>query len=343
MSYDLKSIAEHVGGQLDGPPDLVIHALCGIEAAGAGELSFVASKKYAAAAADSSAAALIVATDFECQVPCIRCQDPTAAFNRALKLFAPRREELFPPGVHADSSVDESASVGQDVHIGASAVVGPGCIVGDRSVIAAGAVLAVGARVGEDSLLYPNVSVLRGCIVGDRAILHSGVVIGSDGFGFAREPGALHKIPQIGIVRIGNDVEIGANSCIDRATAGETVIMDFVKIDNLVQVAHNCEIGDRTAISAQSGIGGSTKVGRDVIMAGQVGLADHMSVGDGVIFAAKSGSHGFVAPGRIMAGAPARDHREWVRMNGHLGRLDRYAREIADLKQRVEELENESG
>ena len=212
-----------------------------------------------------------------------------------------------------------------------------------RLMIGAGTVLSVGAQVGEDSLLYPNVSVLRDCIVGERAILHSGVVIGSDGFGFAREPGALHKIPQIGIVRIGNDVEIGANSCVDRATAGETVIMDFVKIDNLVQVAHNCEVGDRTAISAQSGIGGSTKVGRDVIMAGQVGLADHMSVGDGVIFAAKSGSHGFVAPGRIMAGAPARDHREWVRMNGHLGRLDRYAREIADLKQRVEELENESG
>lgn len=341
MIFDLGTIAQRIGGRLDGPAGLEIRRLCGIERAGEGDLSYVGSAKFAALAAATSASALIVGEDFECDRPCIRVEDPALAFTRALHLFAPARDELYPPGIHADASVDPDARLGAGVHIGANAVVEPGCSVGARTVVAAGAVLARGVQVGEDSLICPNVSILRDCVVGDRVILHSGAVIGSDGFGFAREPEALHKIPQIGIVRIGNDVEIGANTTIDRATAGETLIMDFVKLDNLVQVAHNCEIGDRTAISAQTGVSGSTKIGRDVIVAGQVGLADHMSVGDGVMIAAKSGLHGHIPAGRIMAGIPARDHKTWMRTNGHIGRLERYAREIAELKRRVEQLENE--
>jgi len=343
MSFDLKTIAERIGGRVDGPADLLILRLAGIEGAREGDLSYVGSARFAGHMATTSASALIVDESLECDLPCIRVEDPGLAFTRALHLFAPRREELFPPGVDGSARVDPSAELGAEVHVGPNAVVGPGCRVGDRVVVGAGTVLQPQVQIGIDSLLYPHVSVQHGCIIGERAIIHCGAVIGSDGFGYAREPGRVHKIPQIGIVLIGNDVEIGANSCIDRATAGETVIGDSVKIDNLVQVAHNVVLGDRTAISAQTGISGSTKVGRDVIMAGQVGLADHMSVGDGVIFAAKSGSHGYIAPGRIMAGIPARDHREWVRMNGHIGRLERYARQIAELKRRVEELENGSG
>lgn len=341
MAYDLKTIAERVGGRLDGPASLMIERLCGIERAGAGELSFVGSARFAALAQDSQASALIVAEDFVCDRPCIRTEDPTLAFTRALHLFAPRREELFPPGVHGHASVDPTATLGEGVHVGAQAVVGAGCVVGARTVIAAGSVLSTGVQIGEDSLIYPNVTVGHGCIVGHRSTIHAGAVIGSDGFGYAREPDAVHKIPQIGIVRIGDDVEIGANTCIDRATAGETVIRDSVKLDNLVQIAHNCEIGERTAISAQTGVSGSTRIGRDVIMAGQVGLADHMSVGDGVMIAAKSGLHGHIAPGRVMAGIPARDLKDWMRMNLHVGRIERYAREIAELRRRVEELENE--
>ena len=342
MSFDLGTIAERIGGRLDGPADLLIGRLCGIERAGAGDLSFVGSPKYAHHIESTEASALIVAEGIECALPAIRVEDPTLAFSRALHLFAPERSELFPPGVHPDATVGPDVELGTDVHIGPQAVIAAGCSVGDRSVIGAGVFLGRGVSVGEDCLIYPNASIQHACILGDRVIVHCGAVVGSDGFGFSREPDAVHKIPQIGIVRVGNDVEIGANSCIDRATAGETVIADSVKIDNLVQIAHNCEIGDRTAISSQTGISGSTTVGRDVIMAGQVGLADHMSVGDGVVFAARAGAHGRIPDGKILAGAPAMDHRQWIRMIGHLPRLDRYAREIADLKRRVEELEAES-
>jgi len=342
MAFDLRTIAERIGGQLDGPGDLVIERLCGIERAGQGDLSFVGSPKYARHIETTAASALIVSQSQECPLPAIRVDDPGVAFARALHLFAPQRSELFPEGVHPDASVDPAARLGDKVHVGPQAVIGPGCTVGDRSVIAAGVVLGRGVIVGEDCVLYPNSTVQYDCVLGDRVIVHSGAVVGSDGFGFARQPGSVHKIPQVGIVRVGSDVEIGANACIDRATAGETVIADSVKIDNLVQIAHNCEIGERTAISAQTGISGSTRVGRDVIMAGQVGLADHMSVGDGVIFAAKSGAHGHVPDKKVMAGIPARDHREWIRMNGHLARLERYAREIAELKRRIEELEAQS-
>jgi len=341
MSFDLKTIAERIGGRLDGPADLLIQRLAGIERASEGELSYVGSAKYVGHIATTSASALILGGDLECALPCIRVEDPGLAFTRALHLFAPRREELFPPGVDDSARIDPRAELGAGLHIGANAVIGPDCRLGDRVVVGAGTVLQPGVEIGTDSLLYPNVSIQHGCIIGERAIIHCGAVIGSDGFGYAREPERVHKIPQIGIVRIGNDVEIGANSCIDRATAGETLIADYVKIDNLVQVAHNVELGERTAISAQTGISGSTKVGRDVIMAGQVGLADHMSVGDGVMIGAQSGLHGRVAPGRIVSGSPARDHKDWMRMNGHLARLGRYAREIAELKRRVEELENE--
>lgn len=342
MPFDLRTIAEHVGGRLDGPADLVIERLCGIERAGEGDLSFIGSAKFAQHMETTRASALIVTEDAECSRPAIRVADPTVAFNRALHLFARQRSELFPPGVHPDATVDPAAKLGESVHVGAQAVISAGCVVGNGSVICAGVVLSNGASVGADCLLYPNASIQHDCVLGDRVIVHCGAVVGSDGFGFAREPGAVHKIPQIGIVRVGNDVEIGANACIDRATAGETVIADFVKIDNLVQIAHNCEIGERTAISSQTGISGSTQVGRDVIMAGQVGLADHMSVGDGVVFAARTGAHGNVPARKILAGAPAQDHRSWIRMNGHMMRLDRYAREIADLKRRIEELEGKS-
>lgn len=342
MSFDLKTIAERIGGRLDGPADLCIERLSGIESARAGDLSYVGSAKYAGLVQTTAASALIVSEDLDCSLPCVRVSDPALAFTRALHLFAPPRDELFPPGVHPDASVDPSVELGEGVHVGANAVIGPGCRLGARVVVGAGSVLLRNVTVGDDSLLHPNVCVQDGCIVGRRAILHCGAVIGSDGFGFAREAEAVHKIPQIGIVRLGDDVEIGANSCIDRATAGETVIGNSVKIDNLVQIAHNVEIGDRTAISAQTGVSGSTRIGRDVIMAGQVGLADHMSVGDGVMIGAKSGLHGHIAAGRIVSGIPARDHKDWMRMNGHLARLERYARDIAELKRRVEELEAEN-
>jgi UDP-3-O-[3-hydroxymyristoyl] glucosamine N-acyltransferase len=320
----------------------VIQRLCGIERASEGDLSFVGAAKYAPYIETTEASALILDEATACDRPAIRVEDPALAFSRALHLFAPKRSELFPAGIHPDASVDPEATLGEGVHVGAQAVVTAGCSVGARSVIAAGAWLGRGVSVGEDCLVHANASIQHDCILGDRVIVHCGAVVGSDGFGFSREPDAVHKIPQIGIVRVGNDVEIGANSCIDRATAGETVIADSVKIDNLVQIAHNCEIGERTAISSQTGISGSTTVGRDVIMAGQVGLADHMSVGDGVVFAARAGAHGRIPDGKILAGAPAMDHRQWIRMSGHLPRLDRYAREIADLKKRVEELEAES-
>ena len=201
MVFDLKTIAERIGGRLDGPSDLRISRLAGIERAVAGDLSYVGSVKFAPFISTTGASALIVAEGVECALPAVRVKDATAAFTLALALFAPKRSELFPAGVHPSAAVDETAELGAGVHVGAQAVVGPGCRVGDRAVIGAGTVLQNGAEVGADSLLYPNVSVQHGCVLGERVIVHCGAVIGSDGFGFSRLPDAVHKIPQIGIVR----------------------------------------------------------------------------------------------------------------------------------------------
>jgi len=340
MQIDLKSLAERVGGRLDGPADLVVRGLAGIRDAEAGDCTFVAHPKYLKDLAGTRASAAIVGQDVECSIPAIRVDDPSIAFARALHVFAPAREELFPPGIDPQASIHPDSELAEGVHVGPAAVVGPGCRVGVGSVIGAGTVLLHDVAIGEACLIYPRVVVREGCRIGNRVIVHAGAVIGADGFGFARMGATVHKIPQIGRVVLEDDVEIGANVCIDRATTGETVVAAQTKIDNLVQIGHNVRIGERSAVSAQSGISGSTTVGDDVILAGQVGIADHLRIGDRVRIGAKSGVSNSVEDGATVSGIPTRNHADWRRLQVHLTRLARYADEIAALKRRVEELEN---
>ncbi len=340
MQIDLKTLAERVGGRLDGPADLVVRGLAGIRDAEAGDCTFVANPRYLRELASTRASAVILGDGLECALPAIRVDDANVAFARALAEFAPKREDLFPPGVDSRAVVDPGARLGEDVHVGPFAVVGPRCTLGDRVVIGAGSVLMTGVTVGDDSVLHPRVVVREHCWLGRRVMVHAGAVIGADGFGFAREGASVHKIPQIGRVVIEDDVEIGANACIDRATTGETVIGAGSKLDNLVQVGHNVRIGRRTAISAQTGISGSCSVGDDVIFGGQAGVADHLRVGDRARVAAKAGIAGNVADDATVSGYPARDHSDWKRIQARLSRLSQYAEEIARLKRRVDDLEN---
>ena len=340
MEIDLKTLAERVGGTLDGPADLMVRGLAGIRDARAGDCTFVAHPKYERELATTKASAVIVGGAVDCALPAIRAEDPALAFARALAEFAPRRQDLFPVGVDPLASVDPTARVGEGVHLGPFAVVGPRCTVADGAVIGAGTVLLADVEIGTECLIYPRVVVRENCRLGARVIVHAGAVIGADGFGFGRDGARVVKIPQIGRVVLEDDVEIGANVCIDRATTGETVIGAQTKIDNLVQIAHNVRIGQRTAISAQSGISGSTAIGDDVILAGQVGIADHLVIGHRVRIGAKSGVSNAVEDDATVSGIPTRRHQDWKRMQAHLSRLSQYADRIARLEKRVEELEN---
>jgi UDP-3-O-[3-hydroxymyristoyl] glucosamine N-acyltransferase len=343
MEIDLKTLAQQVGGRLDGPADLRIDGVAGVEHAGPGQCTYVAHPRYLAALATTRAAAVLLVEGVESPIPAVRVEDPARAFLLLLEHFAMPRAELFPPGIHPSAVIDPSAVLGTDVHVGANAVIGPGCSVGDRSVVGATSVLLHDVEVGADCLLYSGVQLREKTVVGHRVILHCGVVLGSDGFGFAPTPTGYHKIPQIGRVVVGDDVEIGANVCVDRATAGETVIGAGSKIDNLVQIAHNVRIGSRTAISAQTGIAGSCTIGDDVVVGGQVGLADHLQIGDRVRIGAKSGVSNDLDDDATVSGIPTRPHRDWRRQQAHIARLERYASEITALRRRVEALEKETG
>ena len=343
MNFDLQSLAARLGGRLDGPPDLRIHGVAGLRDAEAGDCSYLADDRYRTDLTSTRASAVLLLEGVETTLPAIRVDDPRRAFQVLLDLFARPRSALFPPGIAPNAHIDPTAVVGEGVHVGHFAVIGPGCRVDEGAVIGAGTVLLADVEVGQQSLLYPGVYVREDCSIGRRVIVHCGAVIGSDGFGYARDAGRVAKIPQIGRVVLEDEVEIGANVCIDRATAGRTVIGAGTKIDNLVQVGHNVRIGHRVAISAQSGISGSCEIGSDVILAGQVGLADHVRIGDRVRIGAKSGVSHHLADDATVSGIPAREHRAWKRQQAHVARLQRYVDELAALRRRIDELEKRSG
>ena len=342
-AWKLAELAGEMGGRLDGAADLGIRGVAGIREAEEGDLTFLADKRYLPYLETTRASAIICRDDLETSLPAIRVADPHLAFLRAIEIFSQPPQLFFPEGISEAAHVDPTARLGKDVRVGPGSVIGPDCVVGDASVIAAGVVLMPRVKVGRDCILYPNVVVREECEIGDRVILHAGAVIGSDGFGFAKKEGHYHKIPQIGRVVIGSDVEIGANTCIDRATTGLTLIAHGTKLDNLVQIAHNVRIGEHTVISAQTGISGSTEVGDDVMMAGQVGVVGHIRIGDGAQIGAQSGISKNVPAGEAWFGYPARNSLEAKRLIVHYGRLERYAAEIAELKSRLEALERTYG
>jgi UDP-3-O-[3-hydroxymyristoyl] glucosamine N-acyltransferase len=342
----LGELAAHVGGELLGDAGLLIQGLNGLEDAGPGDVSFYGNPRYRRQYEATRASAVLVGADAPPRegVALVRVPNPHLAFAKLSQLFHPGRRHAA--GVSAGAHVHPEASVHPEATVMAGATVEQGASVGARSVLYPGVYVGQGARIGEDCLLYPNVTVREACQVGSRVILHASSVVGADGFGFAFNmegaEGPEHfKIPQAGIVRIEDDVELGACSCVDRATLGETVIGRGTKIDNLVQIAHNVKVGPLSILCAQVGIAGSTEVGTGVVLAGQVGVVGHIRIGDMAKVGSQSGVAHDVEDGQTVSGSPAVPHREWLRQSAALGSLADLLKEVRALRRRVETLEAE--
>jgi UDP-3-O-[3-hydroxymyristoyl] glucosamine N-acyltransferase len=331
-TYSLGEIAKHVGGELSGSSDVAIRGVAGLDEADADELTFLHHPKYRPALATTRAAAVLVAPGVECpdHLAAIRVDDPYVAVTRALFLFDPGLPEVV--GVHPTAVVADDVEIGPEAGVGPHAVVEAGAVVGARTKIGAGSYVSTQAALGEDCYLFPRVFVGRGCILGNRVWVHPGAVIGADGFGYARAEGEYRKIPQIGIVEVGDDVEIGANACIDRATVGKTTLGRGTKIDNLVQIAHNVAVAEDAALAAQSGVAGSTRIGKGARLGGQAGLVGHITIGDGASIGAQAGVIGDVPAAVTVSGYPARPHGEAMRIEAAIRRLPELLRRIRALE-----------
>jgi UDP-3-O-[3-hydroxymyristoyl] glucosamine N-acyltransferase len=346
----IRKIAEWLGGEvvgekIDDAPEITNVAK--IEEADAGSLTFLANPKYEKHLNVTRATAVLVSRNLDLSkfksrnsLIFIRVDDPYVAFLRALKHLTPMVDP-FASGIHSTAIVPSSATIGKNISIGAYAVIGEQVVVGDNSKIGAGCIIGNQTLIGSDCILYPDVIVYHQCKIGNRVIIQSGAVIGSDGFGFAPKPdGSYEKIPQLGIVVIEDDVEIGANTTVDRATIGDTRIHRGAKIDNLVQIAHNVVIGENTVIAAQTGISGSTKVGKNCMLAGQVGLAGHIEIADRTIIMAQSGVHQNIhEQGKSYFGYPADEARKAQRVYIAMKMLPDMLREFSALQKKVAELE----
>lgn len=335
----LADIAAKVGGVVTGDPQVRITGLGKIQEAHQGELTFLANPRYAKFVASTRASAIILGEDFqgECPIPAIRVKDPYFAFLKVVRLFHPP-EETLPVGIHPLAVVDQSAVLGPDVAIGPLAVIGRGARLGREVKIYPGVVLYPKVTVGDYSVIHANVTVREDVKIGKRVIIHSGVVLGADGFGFVYEEGHYEKLPQTGTVIIEDDVEIGANTTIDRATLGATIVRRGVKLDNLIQIAHNVEIGEHTVIAAQAGISGSTRVGKRVKIGGQAGFVGHVTIGDDAIVGAQAGVAKDVAPRTFVIGYPAREMSAYHRSLAALARLPELLKRVKALEKEVEKL-----
>jgi UDP-3-O-[3-hydroxymyristoyl] glucosamine N-acyltransferase len=330
----LGAIAGFLGGSFDGDPGRTISGVKPIDEAGESDLTFLSNPKYAGRLATTEAAAVLVARGTEgSSERWIRVDDPYVAFARVVsRWFA---AVPGPRGISPLSSIAQTAAIGEGVAIGAFVSIGENVVLGERVTIHPGSVVGDGAVIGDDTLLYANVTVYHGSRIGRRCIVHGGAVIGSDGYGFATEGSTHHKIPQIGIVRIEDDVEIGAGTTIDRATLGETVIGAGTKIDNLVQIAHNVKIGRSCLIVAQVGIAGSTTIGDGSVFGGQAGAAGHLEIGSRVMVAAQSAvMKSFEGPATV-AGSPARPIREQMRSEALVRRLPEFVERLRRIEQKT--------
>ena len=335
----LSELAERLGCRLEGDGGVEIRRVAGLEQAGEGDLTFFANRKYAAALRRTRASAVIIGEDAP-PAPCamLRTRHPYLIFANALSVFA---EPVHPAaGVDELSFVAPDASIGRDVSIGPFSSVGRGARIGDRTVIYPNVCIGDGAVVGQDCVIHSHVAVRERVVIGNRVILQNGAVIGSDGYGFVRRPDGTHqKIPQAASVVIEDDVEIGANAAIDRPAVGETRIHAGAKIDNLVQIGHGVQIGRNTLLAAQVGIAGSTSIGDNVTLAGQVGVAGHVTIGNGVSAVGQTGITNSVPDGTFVSGYPAIDNKEWLKSSVIFKKLPELRKKIADLEQRILELE----
>jgi len=335
----LRELAEKLGCRLVGDGEVEVRGLTSVDEAGEGDLTFVATPRHLAKVESTRASAVILREGGpSCSKPALLTADPYLAFIQALHLFYP--PDLSLPGIHPSSIVHPRVRLGAGVSVGPLSCIEEGVSIGQRSVIGAQVYIGKDSSLGADCHVYPQVVIRERVEIGDRVIIHGGAVIGSDGFGYLKgRGGARVKIPQVGQVVLEDDVEIGANVTIDRATMGKTRIQRGTKIDNLVQIAHNVTVGEDTVIVAMSGISGSTKIGDRVTLAGQVGIVDHVEIGNDVTVGAQSGVTKDVPPGTVVLGSPAVPHQEFKRQNAAVHRLPRLLKTVQTIEDRLRVLE----
>ena len=337
MPYTLLEIANVIGAELRGDKDCIISGIATLHNARQGDLSFLANRRYRKYLKTTGASAVILSEDEkdECRINALISRDPYCAYARAAQFLYPREQTIAER--HATSVIDKSAVISNSAYIGANTFVGRDVKIDDRAYIGHGCVIEDGAHIGADSRLYANVSVCKGVTIGLRAIIHPGVVLGADGFGIANDRGTWLKIPQIGGVRIGNDVELGANTTIDRGALEDTIIEDGVKIDNQVQIGHNTRVGEHTAIAGCCAIAGSVSIGRRCMIGGLTAIAGHIEITDDVIITGMSGvSNSIKTPGMYSSGLEITETRLWRKNNARFKQLDALARKILRLEKKFD-------
>jgi len=340
MSRKLGEIASYLKGDLVGDPSIEITGIAGIEDAKAGDLTFLANPKYKAFLEKTSASCVIVGRDIEkAGVSLIRHPNPYFAFSKATELFFETKKR-YPEIVHPTAVLGKGVKVKKGVHLGPYVVIEDNVCLKENVTVLAGSFIGADSIVGKNCLIYPHVTIRENTKIGKNVIIHSGTVIGSDGFGYAKEKGIHHKIPQMGKVIIEDDVEIGANVTIDRATLGATRIGKGTKIDNLVQIGHNVIIGENCIIAGQVGISGSTKLGNNVVLGGQVGLVGHIKIGNNVMIGAQSGVTKGIPDNTIVFGYPAREIKKTKRIEAYLSRLPEYIERLKEIEKKVKRIDS---
>src|ERR1700730_2965256 len=340
ITKTVSELAAHVGGRVSGDGCISIERVASLDSAGEGDITYLENEKLFEAANKTKASCLIAPAGANVNVPCrIEVKNPKIAFALIAEILHPPRQRA--PEIHQTSVIAPDAEIGKDVFIGAFVCVGENSIVGDRTQVRAGAKIGDNVRVGSDCVIHPNVFLEDGVTLGSNVILHAGVVIGADGFGYVRGEMGYHKFPQIGTVTIEDDVELGANTCVDRAALGQTRIGCGTKLDNMVHVGHNCDIGERVVIAAQTGISGSVTIEEDCVIGGQVGFGDHIRVQSGAVIGSKAG----VLPGKIVRpgvwwGIPIQPLDEYKRMITARGLVPHMRDELKELRRRLAELES---
>ncbi|MDA8414353.1 MAG: UDP-3-O-(3-hydroxymyristoyl)glucosamine N-acyltransferase [Desulfobacteraceae bacterium] len=334
----LKELAEYLGGTVRGDEACRVNGLAPLEAAGSDKVTFLANPKYASKVADTGAGAVLMAPGSESYGRnVIEVANPYLAFAKLLRLFYVQPHS--PRGVMPEACIGIGVTLGEDVSIYPGVIIGDNVTLGDRCVIHPGAIIYAGVTIGDDTTIHANAVIRERCRVGNRCVIQPGAVIGSDGFGYAPDGNTYYPIPQIGIVVLEDDVEIGANTCIDRAALEATLIRRGTKLDNLVQIAHNCQIGEDCMIVSQVGISGSTRIGNHVTLAGQVGVAGHLSIGDNVIVGAQSGVPGSLPANAGYSGTPAIPHKNWLKSMAVVANLPDLRKTVATLEKRIAGLE----
>jgi UDP-3-O-[3-hydroxymyristoyl] glucosamine N-acyltransferase len=338
MTKTLKELAEYLGGTVRGNETCRVNGLAPLETAGPDKVTFLANQKYAAKVADTGAGAVLMVPGGESYGRnVIEVPNPYLAFAKLLSMFYVQPHS--PRGVMPEACIGTGVSLGEDISIYPGAIVGDNVTLGDRCIIRPGAVIYSGVRIGDDTTIHANAVVRERCHIGSRCVIQPGAVIGSDGFGYAPDGSSYYPIPQIGIVVLEDDVEIGANTCIDRAALEVTLVKRGTKLDNLVQIAHNCQIGEDCMIVSQVGISGSTRIGNHVTLAGQVGVAGHLSIGDNVIVGAQSGVPGSLPANAGYSGTPAIPHKEWLKSMAVVANLPELRKTVSALEKRIAGLE----